>query len=153
MNRQVFFAVTGGFDNHEQLVSKQAQLMADVNSPFAAFFSTLQTTGMMNNVTLFTESEFNRMGNSNTNMGTGHAWDNHHLVIGGAVKGGVTYGTFPRHELNGIDDAGGRGNWIPSASLDQYAATLGSWFGVSDAELLPIFPNLANFSPQKLGLV
>lgn len=68
MNRQVFFAVTGGFDNHEQLVSKQAQLMADVNSPFAAFFSTLQTTGMMNNVTLFTESEFNRMGNSNTNV-------------------------------------------------------------------------------------
>ena len=47
--------------------------------------------------------------------------------------------------------ADGRGNWIPSTSLDQYAATLGSWFGVSNADLLQIFPNLAIFSPQKLG--
>ncbi len=153
MNRQIFFAGMGGFDNHEQLLAKQAQLMADVNSAFAAFFSTMQTAGTMNNVTLFTESEFNRTGNSNANVGTDHAWGSHHMVIGGAVNGGLTYGTFPRHELNGIDDAGGRGNWIPTSSLDQYAATLGSWFGVADSDLLQIFPNLVNFSPPKLGFV
>jgi uncharacterized protein (DUF1501 family) len=107
----------------------------------------------MDRVTLFTESEFNRTGNANANNGTDHAWGGHHLVLGGAVAGGQAYGTFPTHELRGPDDAGDRGNWIPTTSLDQYAATLGGWFGVSDADLLQIFPNLANFAPQRLGFV
>jgi len=55
--------------------------------------------------------------------------------------------------LPGPDDAGDRGNWILTTSLDRYAATLGSWFGVSDADLLAAFPNLANFTPQRLGFV
>ena len=41
-------------------------------------------------------------------------------------------------------------NFIPTTSLDQYAATMGGWFGVPDAELRTIFPNLANFTPQRL---
>jgi uncharacterized protein (DUF1501 family) len=67
------------------------------------------------------------------------------------VQGGRTYGAFPQHSLQGPDDAGSRGNWIPSTSLDQYAATFGSWFGVSDADLrLNVFPNLQYFTPQRL---
>jgi uncharacterized protein (DUF1501 family) len=73
-------------------------------------------------------------------------------VLGGAVQGG-TYGTFPAHVLNGPDDAGDRGNWIPTTSLDQYAATLGGWFGVPDPALAAIFPNLAHFAPQRLGFI
>ena len=107
---------------------------------------------MTNEVTLFTESEFNRTGNANANIGTDHAWGGHHLVLGGAVNGGA-YGTFPLHVLRGPDDAGDRGNWIPTTSLDQYAATLGGWFGVPDADLGMIFPNLRNFSPQRLGFL
>ena len=51
------------------------------------------------------------------------------------MHGGQTYGTFPHAHPRGPDDAGDRGNWIPTTSLDQYAATLGGWFGVSDADL------------------
>ena len=152
MNRQIFFAGMGGFDNHEDLLNKHAGLMSQVDAAVNAFYTTVETMGIGNAVTLFTESEFNRTGNANANVGTDHAWGGHHLVIGGAVKGGV-YGTFPTHQLNGPDDAGSRGNWIPTTSLDQYGASLGSWFGVSDADLRTVFPNLANFSPQRLAFL
>ncbi len=152
MNRQIFFAGVGGFDHHANLLGRHAQLMTTVDAAIGAFVATMEARGTMSNVTLFTESEFNRTGNSNANGGTDHAWGGHHLVFGGAVNGG-TYGTFPTHELRGPDDASDRGKWIPTTSLDQYAATLGGWFGVSDADLLTVFPNLANFTPQRIGFV
>jgi uncharacterized protein (DUF1501 family) len=152
MNRQIFFAGMGGFDNHEDLINKHQQLLTELDGAVNAFFATMDAFGTANQVTLFTESEFNRTGNSNANLGTDHAWGSHHLVLGGAVRGGQTYGTFPLHVLGGPDDAEDRGNWIPTTSLDQYAATLGGWFGVSDADLNVVFPNLKNF-PGKLTFV
>jgi uncharacterized protein (DUF1501 family) len=142
----------GGFDNHEDLVNRQQQLLTDLDACLGAFFNTLDARGSTNDVTLFTESEFNRTGNANANVGTDHAWGGHHLVIGGAVHGGP-YGVFPQLQLNGPDDAGNRGNWIPTTSLDQYAATLGAWFGVPDAAMNGIFPNLPNFPVRNLGFV
>jgi hypothetical protein len=115
MSRQIFFVGAGGFDNHEDLVNKHQGLMAGFDAAVSAFVSTLELRGSLNNVTLFTESEFNRTGNANANVGTDHAWGSHHLVVGGAVHGGATYGTFPLHVLSGPDDAGNRGNWIPIA--------------------------------------
>jgi uncharacterized protein (DUF1501 family) len=153
MTRQIFFAGLGGFDHHENLLGQHAQLMSTIDAAMNAFMLTLESRGVMDRVTLFTESEFNRTGNANANQGTDHAWGGHHMVIGGAVAGGEVYGTFPTHELRGPDDADDRGKWIPTTSLDQYAATLGGWFGVPNADLQRIFPNLANFSPQRLGFV
>ncbi|MCU0248590.1 MAG: DUF1501 domain-containing protein [Vicinamibacterales bacterium] len=153
LNRQIFFAGMGGFDNHENLLGNHQQLLATVDGAIGAFVATLEARGAADRVTLFTESEFNRTGNANANVGTDHAWGGHQLVVGGAVRGGDTYGTFPTHTLSGPDDAGDRGSWIPTTSLDQYAATLGGWFGVSDADMAGIFPNLANFSPQRLGFM
>lgn len=68
-------------------------------------------------VTTFTESEFSRTLQPNTTGGTDHAWGGHHLVLGGAVKGGL-YGQFPSLDLGGDNDSGSRGNWIPTTSLD-----------------------------------
>ncbi len=152
MNRQIFFAAMGGFDNHEDLVNRQQQLLTDLDNCLGAFFNTLDARGSTNDVTLFTESEFNRTGNANANVGTDHAWGGHHIVMGGAVHGGP-YGVFPQLQLNGPDDAGNRGNWIPTTSLDQYAATLGAWFGVPDTAMNGIFPNLPNFPVRNLGFV
>jgi uncharacterized protein (DUF1501 family) len=75
------------------------------------------------------------------------------VIMGGAVKGGEVYGTYPTLALGGPDDTGGEGRWIPTTSLDQYAATLGSWFGVADADLPGIFPNLKNFASPKLSFL
>jgi uncharacterized protein (DUF1501 family) len=153
MNRQVFFAGMGGFDNHEDLLASHQGLMATLDAAVGAFFGAADALGVSNQVTLFTESEFNRTGNANANNGTDHAWGGHHIVLGGAVRGGESYGTFPMHELSGPDDAGDRGNWIPTTALDQYAATLASWFGVPDADLDRILPNLRNFPTRNLGFV
>ena len=152
MNRQIFFAGMGGFDNHEDLINKHQDLMTNVDAAISAFMRTMEAWGTMSDVTLFTESEFNRTGNANANIGTDHAWGGHHMVFGGAVQGGQTYGTFPLHQLGGPDDAEDRGNWIPTTSLDQYAATFGGWFGVPDPALNTIFPNLKNFS-GRLGFL
>ncbi|MBY0373681.1 MAG: DUF1501 domain-containing protein [Bryobacteraceae bacterium] len=149
MNRQIFFCGMGGFDNHDNLIANHQGLMATVNGALGAFYDALAARALLNQVTLFTESEFNRTGNANANIGTDHAWGGHHIVYGGAVNPG-TYGTFPTLQLRGPDDAGDRGYFIPTTSLDQYAATFGSWFGVPDSDLLQIFPNLANFTPRRL---
>jgi len=153
MNRQVFFAGMGGFDNHEDLLGNHQDLMATLDAAVGSFFSAVDSLGVASQVTMFTESEFNRTGNANANNGTDHAWGSHHIVLGGGVRGGRTYGTFPTHQLSGPDDAGDRGNWIPTTALDQYAATLAGWFGVGGGDLDRILPNLRNFPSRNLGFV
>ena len=85
--------------------------------------------------------------------GSDHGWGSHHLVLGGAVKGGDLYGRFPVMALGGPDDSAARGAWIPSTSTDQYGATLAKWFGVAPANLGTVFPNLANFGVTDLGFM
>ena len=115
--------------------------------------------GVTANVTTFTASDFGRTFTPNNSSGTDHAWGNTHLVVGGAVKGGLTYGTYPTLALGGPDDVGVdswelQGRWIPTSSVDQYAATLLAWFGASDAQLDAVLPNLRNFgSARTLGFV
>jgi uncharacterized protein (DUF1501 family) len=70
-----------------------------------------------------------------------------------AIQGGQTFGAFPTFELGGPDDAGFRGRWIPTTSIDQYGATLCSWFGIPDSALATVFPNFVNFGSKKLGFL
>jgi uncharacterized protein (DUF1501 family) len=67
-------------------------------------------------------------------------------VVGGAVKGGQLFGTYPSLTLGGPDEIG-NGNWVPTYSVDQMGATLGKWFGAGSA-LNEVFPRLPNFDPD-----
>jgi uncharacterized protein (DUF1501 family) len=75
------------------------------------------------------------------------------MMMGGTVLGGDIYGTLPTFTPGGPDYSGSNGRWIPTTSIDQYGATLATWFGVRAADLPAIFPNLANFTTQKLGFL
>lgn len=151
-SRQVFFCSLGGFDTHGGQSWQQWDLLKDLSAAMSAFYNATAEMGIADAVTTFTQSEFGR---SLQPSGTGsdHGWGNHHFVMGGAVKGGSIYGTFPTLALNGPDDATGRGVLLPSTSLDQYGATLAKWFGVADTSLNQVFPSLANFSVRDLGFL
>ena len=143
--RQIFFCSQGGYDNHSDLLPSQDNLLNVLGPAMASFYRATEELGVADSVTAFTASEFGRTMNASSTNGSDHAWGNNHLIMGGAVRGGEMYGRFPSLELEGPDDAGDRGVWIPSTSLDQYGASLASWFGVDGAGLAQVFPNLANF--------
>ena len=153
MDRQIFFASMGGYDNHSNLIQDQDPLLLQLDGAMGAFQSALVELGVAPNVVTFTESEFNRTGNASVTNGSDHAWGGHQFAMGGAVHGGEAYGTFPTLALQGPDDVSNRGVWLPTTALDQFAATMASWFGVPDASLNTVFPNLANFTTQKLAFL
>ncbi len=153
VQRQIFFVSYGGFDTHANQLPQQVQLLTTINQGMAAFYQATQELGVANQVTTFTLSEFARTLEPGSNGGSDHAWGGHQLILGGAVKGNTLYGTFPTLALGGPNDADQNGRWIPTTALDQYAATLATWFGVSAANLPAIFPNLANFQTSNLGFM
>jgi uncharacterized protein (DUF1501 family) len=153
VNRQIFFCSQGGFDTHSDQLPTQAGLFSQVSPAIAAFYQATQELGVANNVTTFTLSEFARTFQPGSNGGTDHAWGSHQIIVGGAVQGNKMYGTWPTLTPGGPDDTGSNGRWIPTTSVDQYAATLASWFGVSSTDLPSIFPNLTNFQTSNLGFL
>ena len=153
VSRQIFFAGIGNFDTHSDQVAQQGTLLAAISPALAAFYQATQELDVSSNVTTFTMSDFSRTFQPNSNTGSDHAWGSHHIVIGGAVKGGQMYGTFPTLALNGPDDSGTNGRWVPTTGSVQYAATLASWFGVSPSQMATIFPNIGSFPTMNLGFV
>jgi uncharacterized protein (DUF1501 family) len=152
LKRQVFYVSLGGFDTHSNQLNVQQTLLSQLGAAMSAFYNATVALGVADKVTTFTVSDFARTLKPNA-TGTDHAWGNHHLIMGGAVKGGDVYGTFPTLALNGPDDADGGGRWVPTTSVDQYAATLASWLGVSAGDLSTVFPNLSRFATSNLGFV
>lgn len=152
--RQVFFVNLAGFDTHNSQLTTQAELLAKVAHAIAYFntvMTSLQGTDMRRQVTLFTASDFGRTFASNGD-GTDHGWGSHHFVVGGAVKGKDIYGVFPPSGEGHALDVGS-GALLPTTSVDQYGATLASWFGLSAAQIADVFPNIKNFSSSNLGFM
>jgi uncharacterized protein (DUF1501 family) len=184
LKRQIFFVQIGGYDTHQNQNATQPGLLLQVNQALATFYYWLANNAPQNGtteptlgdlsskVTAFTLSDFSRTFNPSGSggiVGTDHAWGSHWLVVGGAVNGGLTglplpggngsvFPTLGKGASNAydVDNAGGRGRWIPSVSTMQYANTLAKWFGLAqdNTTLDYVFPTLrTNFATTSLGFV
>ena len=178
LKRQVFFVNTAGYDTHSDQINQHVDLLPELSGALAGFYNALNSVSIGGGKTLasaataFTASDFGRSMTAN-NGGTDHGWGSHHFVLGGAVQGGKFYGNGcgfsgaaanfglvmpsllnptpssygdPSPNLN--DPGDGNGRIIPTTSVDQYAATLANWFGLSASDISLIFPNLSHFSPS-----
>jgi uncharacterized protein (DUF1501 family) len=154
--RQVFLVSLGGFDLHDNLISNQPGLLERVSFAMKAFYDATVELGVAEKVTAFTASDFGRTLSSNGD-GSDHGWGGHQFIVGGAVKGKAFYGYAPPVSVGSTanpDDQWhvGQGRLLPTTSVDQYAATLGRWFGANPSELASALPNLSNFNVSAGGI-
>ena len=163
MNRQIFFVQLGGFDHHSGQLGSHDSLLGQVGNALKAFYDETVAQGVAAQVTTFTMSDFNRTFNpagSGSNVGSDHGWGGSYFVIGDAVLGGNFYGRptsngtfFPTLVMGTGDDADVRGRFIPTASVEQYAATMARWYGLSESDIPLVFPNINNFATSNLGFM
>jgi uncharacterized protein (DUF1501 family) len=178
-SRQIFFCQLGGFDSHTNELPTHNNLFPQVSQAMRAFYDCTVELGLTNQVTTCTMSDFGRTyqpSGSGGGVGSDHGWGSHQLVLGGAVKGKNFWGvrradlasdpvaTFPILDgSTGTKGLGGnsdtdtgsnpRGRWIPTVAVEQYAATLAKWFGLSSSNMPYVFPNLMNFPVSDLGFM
>jgi len=173
MKRQIFFVQVGGYDTHTAqtnnsgqttvnnaavIAGGQANLFAELSQSLNAVQNAMTAIGTQygdpnfnKRVTAFTSSDFGRTLPSNS-QGSDHGWGSHHIVVGGAVNGQRSYGNFPALVVGGPDDTS-TGRWIPTTAVDQFAATMATWFGVDSSNINTVFPNLDRFSTPDLGFM
>ncbi len=152
MTRQIFFCQLDGFDTHGSQLETQVTLLQQLSQAVSAFYTATQELLVDTQVTTFTASEFGRTLSPNGNDGSDHAWGNHHFIVGSQVNGGAMYGAFPSLAFGSENDTNMRGTIIPTTSVDQYGATLATWFGVPSSSIAGIFPNSVNFPTSSLNV-
>lgn len=150
--RQIFFVGFRGWDTHENQNVRQPKLLSQLSESLSAFYSALEELGVEKQVTTFTASEFGRTLTAN-DSGTDHGWGGHNLVMGGAVHGGDIFGAMPDIVFDSPDAIEKTSIIIPTTSVEQYSATLASWFGLSDQDVNRIFPSLNRFDLKNLGFL
>jgi uncharacterized protein (DUF1501 family) len=149
--RQIYFVSQGGWDHHDNLLTGQAANLQVLGDAMGAFHAATQEMGVADSVTSFTASDFGRALQFN-GRGSDHGWGSHHFVMGGAVRGGRVYGTWPDVVLGASDDVG-QGRLIPTASVDEYAGELAQWFGVPISELGTVIPHLSRFDRANMSFL
>jgi len=149
--RMVIAITLGGYDQHSTQPKTHSQRLRNLSLGTDRFMRAMEHLGLLNDVTLFTVSEFARSLGSNRD-GTDHAWGGSYMVLGGAVKPG-NYGRFPDLTLEGEDDYTVKGRFIPSTSFTQYYATLLKWFGADSDVMAHALPELKNFDLKDLGFM
>ncbi|MEM9054964.1 MAG: DUF1501 domain-containing protein [Pseudomonadota bacterium] len=150
--RQMFYVTSGGFDTHNAQANAMGGLHSALAGAITSFKAAMDEINQWDNVVVFTMSDFGRTLIDNGD-GTDHGWGAHHFIAGGRVAGNRIYGDVPSAEPNSNFYTPSRGRLIPTTSVEQYAATLGRWFGLDGSALNMALPNLGNFTGSDLGFM
>ena len=168
VDRQIFYVERGGFDTHTNQLGNHANRLSEVSQSVRAFYDEMVDQGLADDVTIVMMSDFGRTMNpagTGGGVGSDHGWGNHLFVIGDSVNGGDFYGQntangtpFPTLTVDGPDDAtfssnNARGRWIPTTSVEQYAATVARWFGLPEKDIPTVFPNITSFGNSDMGFM
>ena len=148
--RQTFFVTFGGWDHHDDVLPKQAQMLPALSRGLAEFYQALGEMGLASNVTTFTISDFGRTLTSN-GKGSDHGWGGHNLVMGAGVRGATVYGEYPELAPGNPLDVG-RGRYIPTTSVDEFYADLALWFGIEAVDVDRVLPNIRRFYSPESGV-
>jgi uncharacterized protein (DUF1501 family) len=147
--RQIFFVNQHDWDTHAGALNEESHKVEYLDASLGAFADALAQLGLENQVTTCTISDFGRSITPN-GAGTDHGWGGHAYVMGGAVQGDI-YGVMPQIKADSPDAIDDR--IIPTTSVEQYLATIATWFGASNDDLDVIFPNLNSFPTRNLGFL
>jgi uncharacterized protein (DUF1501 family) len=164
--QQVYFVSFGSFDLHSGMFvagqpvasTGHGALLTQLNQAVGAFWAAMNEISAQDDVTVLTMSDFGRTLTGNGN-GSDHGWGGNLMVMGGSVQGNKLYGSYPQMINNNNDNAlkdwsFSRGQYIPTTAVDQVAATLAKWMGVTDTNAMnAIFPNLDTFGVRDLGFM
>jgi uncharacterized protein (DUF1501 family) len=91
------FAEMGGWDHHANENGQLANLLRQLSTTLSAFAQDMGDR--MEDIVVVTMSEFGRTPQENGNSGTDHGHGGLMMVMGGPVKGGRIYGTWPGLEV------------------------------------------------------
>ena len=144
MTQQIFTVPLSGFDTHSRQSERQDALFRQLSQAIGAFHQATEKLGRTGDVTLYTDTEFNRALAPNGKQGTEHGWGGHHLVVGGAVRGGDVYGRYPsiREAVDGI--------LVPGIATEQFTGELAGWAGAGWQHRMELFPKQMNLT--RLGI-
>jgi uncharacterized protein (DUF1501 family) len=148
LTRPVFSTTLSGFDTHRDQLSRQAALFVELSQAMAAFYEATRELGIEHRVATYTDTEFNRTLAPNTTHGSEHGWAGHQFVMGGGISGGDILGEFPSLALGGVNDAGGKGVWIPGIANHQFHAAVAELYGLRAGEVARMIPEVRNFRSQ-----
>jgi uncharacterized protein (DUF1501 family) len=146
---EVAFAEVGGWDTHVNQGAAQGQLAArldDFSRAIAALVADLDDR--MADTVVLTMSEFGRAVSENGNRGTDHGHGNAMMVIGGGVRGGRVYGTWPG--LSAERRYEGRDLAVTTDFRDVFGEVVTRHLGLLDARA--VFPGYASSPSNYAGL-
>jgi uncharacterized protein (DUF1501 family) len=98
---KICHVVLGGFDTHQAEDTRQAALLANVDTALTAFMTDLEKHGHADRVVVMTWSEFGRRVHENGSKGTDHGAAAPMFIVGKPISGGV-YGEHP--SLTALDN-------------------------------------------------
>jgi cullin-associated NEDD8-dissociated protein 1 len=152
--RGVFMTKVSGFDTHSSGENSKGpilpQLMAEFDDAVGAFVEEMKLQGIWDDVLVVSISDFGRTMAGNSAAGTDHGWGGNNIILGGGVNGSRVFGEYPSTLAPGEGQDIGHGRMLPTLAWEGVWSPILRWFGVDEADLHDVLPNLPNFSPNSV---